>query len=195
MKHLVLGYDCHFGHKREGSPERVAAESGELGFDVTVVQPISVDDRVVSSTEIRRSLLEGNLSAANDLLGHPYLLSGKVVHGRGMGRDLGFPTANVSIADTGKLWPPQGVYAVGVRWRGIDLQGMMNVGKAPTVKGKSLQIEVHIFDFDHTLYGDTISVDCHSYLREEQAFRSLDALIDQLNLDREAARAALSHIS
>jgi riboflavin kinase/FMN adenylyltransferase len=194
MKHLVLGYDCHFGHKREGSPQRVASESHDLGFEVTVVDPIGVDEHVVSSTEIRESLLAGNLSFANELLGHPYMLAGTVVSGRGMGRDLGFPTANVAIADSGKLWPPRGVYAVGVRWRGIELKGMMNVGTAPTVKGKDLQIEVHIFDFDHTLYGDRISVDCHAFLREEQAFRSLDALIDQLTRDRVAAMAALRQV-
>lgn len=193
MRELVLGYDCHFGHKREGSPERVAAEGRARGFAVTIVPPVRLDAEVVSSTTIRKTLAAANVERANQLLGHPYLVRGKVVHGQGRGRDIGFPTANLEIADPAKLWPPTGVYAVRVGWRGWIRDGMMNVGRAPTMKrGHADEIEVHIFDFDSHIYGDEISVWCESRLRAEQKFPTVTALIEQLNRDRQAARSVLS---
>jgi len=192
MRHLVLGYDCHFGHRREGSPERAAAYGRERGFAVTVVPAVTTGERVVSSSEIRSALTAGDLGAANHLLGHAYLVVGTVVRGQGRGRDLGFPTANLSTPAPGKLWPPQGVYAVTVVWRDQRLEGMMNVGRAPTIKGGEPQIEVHVFDFDHALYGERLSVYCEAYLREERKFPGVDALIDQLAADRLAAREALA---
>ena len=139
-----------------------------LGFSVTVVPPLAAGAGIVSSTEIRGALQNGDITAANDLLGHPYLVRGTVVEGLGMGRDLGFPTANVRIDDPMKLWPPQGVYAVRVGWLGQKLPGMMNIGTAPTVKDGEPTIEVHLFDFDHSIYGDTVSIYCESFLREER---------------------------
>jgi riboflavin kinase/FMN adenylyltransferase len=192
MRHLVLGYDCHFGHRRQGSPERAAAYGRERGFAVTVVPAVTMGGSVVSSTEIRKSLRAGDLAAANQLLGHPYLVAGTVVRGQGRGRDLGFPTANLSLPEPAKLWPPQGVYAVTVGWGERRLEGMMNVGRAPTIKAGELQIEVHVFDFDHALYGERLGVYCEAYLREERKFPGVDALIDQLAADRRAAREALA---
>ncbi|HET6349293.1 MAG TPA: bifunctional riboflavin kinase/FAD synthetase [Candidatus Krumholzibacteria bacterium] len=193
MRELVIGYDCHFGHKREGSPERVAEEGARRGFGVTVVPPVRIDAEVVSSTTIRKTLSAANLDRANNLLGHPYLVRGRVVHGQGRGRDLGFPTANVAVDEPAKLWPSTGVYAVRVGWRGWIYDGMMNVGRAPTMKrGHSDEIEVHIFDFDHHIYGEEISLWCEAFLRPEQKFPTITALIDQLAEDRRAARDALS---
>ena len=191
MRRLVLGYDCHFGHRRQGSPERVASEGERLGFSVRVVPPVEFDGAVVSSTQIRETLEAGKLDRANDLLGHPYLVRGTVGSGRGKGRNLGFPTANVGVNDPMKLWPPLGVYAVNVIWREQRYGGMMNVGRAPTIKAGETEIEVHIFDFDHTLYGETVSVYCEAWLREERRFPSVDALIAQLTKDRERAREVL----
>jgi riboflavin kinase/FMN adenylyltransferase len=192
MQELVLGYDCHFGHRREGSPQKAAEEGARLGFAVTIVPPLRVDAEVVSSTTIRKTLQAANLERANHLMGHPYLVRGKVVHGQGRGRDLGFPTANVAIEDAQKLWPPSGVYAVRVGWRGWIHEGMMNVGRSPTMKrGHADEIEVHIFDFDHHIYGEEISIWCEAYLRAEQKFPTVTALIDQLTEDRRAARERL----
>jgi riboflavin kinase/FMN adenylyltransferase len=192
MRELVLGYDCHFGHRRGGSPERVVAEGARRGFGVKVGPPVDVAGDVVSSTTIRERLLSADLERANQLLGHPYLVRGAVVRGQGRGRDLGFPTANVGIADPHKLWPPGGVYAVRVGWRGFVHEGMMNVGRSPTIKrGERDEIEVHIFDFDHHIYGDEISVYCEAFLRPEQKFPTVTALIDQLTADRAAARERL----
>ena len=192
MRRLVLGYDCHFGYRRQGSPERAAGYGRERGFDVTVVPAVSMGDHVVSSTEIRSALRANDLARANALLGHPYLVAGTVVLGQGRGRDLGFPTANLAPPGPAKLWPPQGVYAVTVVWQGRRFDGMMNVGRAPTVKGGEPGMEVHLFDFDHTLYGERLLVYCEAYLRAERAFPGLDALIDQLSADREVARETLA---
>ncbi len=192
MEHLVLGYDCHFGHGREGSPERVAQAGRESGFEVEGVDAVSHGGNAVSSTTIRDAIRNGRLDRANDLLGHPYLVAGTVVAGEGRGRDLGFPTANVRPGAPAKLWPPRGVYAVRVLWRRHEFAGMMNVGSAPTLKGGDPAIEVHLFDFSHALYGERISVYCEAWLRSEQRFSGVDALIEQLGADREAARAALA---
>lgn len=193
MRELVIGYDCHFGHKREGSPERVAEEGKERGFAVTIVPPLRVDAEIVSSTTIRKTLAAANLERANHLLGHPYLVRGRVAHGQGRGRDLGFPTANLAIEEPAKLWPTGGVYAVRVGWRGWIHEGMMNVGRAPTMKrGHADEIEVHIFDFDHHIYGEEISVWCEAYLRPEQKFPTVTALIHQLSEDRRMARELLA---
>jgi riboflavin kinase/FMN adenylyltransferase len=192
MRELVLGYDCHFGHRREGSPEKAMEEGARRGFGVTVVPPFRLDAEIVSSTTIRKTLQAANLERANLLMGHPYLVRGAVVHGQGRGRDLGFPTANVAIADPLKLWPPSGVYAVRVGWRGWIHDGMMNVGRSPTMKrGHVDEIEVHIFNFDHHIYGEEISIWCEAYLRAEQKFPTVTALIEQLAEDRRAARERL----
>lgn len=195
MRHLVLGYDHHFGFKRQGSPERVSEEGRERGFGVTVLPAIEAAEAVVSSTNIRNALLRGDVAFANRLLGHPYTVRGLVVEGEGRGKGLGFPTANLEVDHPRKLWPPTGVYAVrvdaGPAAGGRLLAGMMNVGTAPTVKGGSVEIEVHIFDFNEDLYGTSLLVHCEAFLREERRFESVEGLVAQLGLDRKAAKAAL----
>lgn len=193
MRELVMGYDCHFGHQREGSPERVAEEGARRGFGVTVIPPVYVDDGIVSSTTIRSALQAADVERANHLLGHAYLVRGTVAHGQGRGRDLGFPTANVAVAEAHKQWPASGVYAVRVVWRGRNYEGMMNIGRSPTMKRADQdEMEVHIFDFDHHVYGEEISVYCEAYLRPERRFATVTALIEQLNDDRRAARERLA---
>lgn len=192
MRELVLGYDCHFGHRREGSPERVMEEGARRGFAVKVVPAVHVDGEVVSSSTIRARLEAADLERVNDLLGHPYLIRGRVVEGEGRGRDLGFPTANLRVSDPHKLWPPVGVYAVRVRWRDWIYEGMMNIGRSPTIKrSEHDEIEVHIFDFDNHIYAEDLSVQCEAFLRPEQKFPTVTALIDQLAADRKAARERL----
>ena len=193
MRELVLGYDCHFGHKREGSPERVMEEGARRGFAVKVVPAVHAEGEVVSSSSIRARMQAADLERANELLGHPYLVRGRVVHGQGRGSDLGFPTANLAVTDPHKLWPPVGVYAVRVHWRGWVHEGMMNIGRSPTVKRTDREeIEVHIFDFENHLYGEELSVYCEAFLRAEQKFPTVTALIDQLAADRKAARERLA---
>jgi len=191
MKALILGYDCHFGKNRGGSPESVQALGRQRGFDVKIVPPYQLDGQIVSSTYIRYTLLLGELHLANKLLGHPYVVRGRVKRGAGKGRSLGFPTANLAVPCPAKLLPAGGVYAVQVTVRGKTMNGMMNVGTAPTIKDGPEEMEVHIFDFTEDIYDEFITVSCRSYLRKEQTFPSVSALVDQLKDDRHAARKAL----
>ncbi|MBI4721309.1 MAG: riboflavin biosynthesis protein RibF, partial [Chitinivibrionia bacterium] len=173
MKHLVIGYDFHFGRNREGSPERLMEDSKKGNFSLKIVPPACIHDVVISSTQIRNQLIEGNLERAVQLLGHPYLVRGRVVAGRGEGRSIGFPTANLAVSNPYKLWPSNGVYAVRVRVDDAMHAGMMNVGTAPTMKGATLgtrEMEVHIFDFSGDLYDKIISVYCCRYMRAERMF-------------------------
>jgi riboflavin kinase/FMN adenylyltransferase len=192
MKHLVLGYDCHFGRNREGSPERIKSEAHRFGISVDVVPAVAMGSEVVSSTAIRNALMEGDLGKANGFLGHPYLLSGRVVKGHGRGRGLGFPTANLRVSDPFKLWPPRGVYAVRAETGGRLHDGMMNIGRAPTIKSlpeEAREAEVHLFEFEGDIYGENLLVQCCHYLRNERKFASPEELSHQLENDRaEAAR-------
>jgi len=190
MKMLILGYDCHFGRNREGTPERVREEAKKKGFRIKIIPPVQREGSTVSSTVIRNTLLEGNLERANDLLGHPYTVSGKVVHGHGLGHTIGFPTANLAVDNPHKLWPPMGVYAVTLRVDGETRYGMMNIGRAPTLKDLregAREIEVHIFDLKDDLYGRNLIVDCRAFLRKERPFPSVEALQAQLEEDKKTA--------
>jgi len=190
MRHLVLGYDCHFGRNREGSPEKVRSEAPRFGITVDVVPAVTMGAEVVSSTAIRNALIEGNLGKANEFLGHPYLLSGRVVGGHGRGRGLGFPTANLKVLDPFKLWPPRGVYAVRAETGGRLYGGLMNIGRAPTIKSlpeEAREAEVHLFDFEGDIYGENLLVHCCHFLRSERKFASAAELSRQLETDRAEA--------
>jgi len=194
MKLLILGYDCYFGRNREGSPERVQEECSRIGVSCKVVPAVRNNDEAISSTKIRNALMEGDLSRANRLLGHPYLISGTVVRGHGKGCGLGFATANLSIDDPYKLWPPLGVYAVRVEYKDETMGGMMNVGRAPTMKSlahDAREIEVHLFDFDEDIYGERLRVFCMARLRDERRFASAEALASQLEVDKMRALECL----
>ena len=143
----------------------------------------------VSSTKIRKSLQEGAVQLANELLGYPYFLNGTVVHGDKMGRQLGFPTANISLTDSRKLIPAQGVYAVTVATGGRTLKGALNIGTRPTFNGTELRIEVFILDFNEDIYGHPIRVNFLDYIRSDKKFDSVDALVVQMKDDVEKARA------
>jgi riboflavin kinase/FMN adenylyltransferase len=195
LKYLVLGYDCHFGKNREGSPERVSQEASRLGFEATVVPAVRQGEEIISSTKIRNALIEGDVEKANTFLGHPYLLSGRVVQGQGKGRGLGFPTANLLITDPHKLWPPRGVYAVKAEVGDRLLDGMMNIGCAPTIKSlpeDARETEIHFFGLKEDLYDTDLRVYCHSYLRNERRFDSADDLVRQLDADRVEAMKRLA---
>jgi riboflavin kinase/FMN adenylyltransferase len=195
MKHLVIGYDFHFGKNREGSPERLQGHAKKGGFALRIVPPACIDDVVISSTQIRNQLIEGNLERALRLLGHPYLVMGRVVVGHGKGRSIGFPTANLAVSNPYKLWPSQGVYAVKVAVDSAMHLGMMNVGTSPTMKDIKegvREMEVHIFDFTGDLYDRTLSVFCSHYMRAERAFAGPDELRDQLRLDKANALRLLA---
>ncbi len=195
MECLVVGYDFHLGRGREGNQGLLEREGERLGFGVKIVPPVVVRGSAVSSTRIRRYIEERKLRRAAGLLTQPYFFDAEVERGEGVGRAIGFPTANVRTGQRDKLLPPRGVYAVRVMLDGATLDGMMNVGTAPTVQpGSRERIEINLFDFSGELYGRSLRVQCIDYLREEKKFADRTALQAQLVQDREKAMAALEKI-
>jgi riboflavin kinase/FMN adenylyltransferase len=190
-KKLVIGYDHRFGRDREGGFEYIKAHQHEYGFEVEEIPRQDVDAVGVSSSKIRAALNEGNVRTANQFLGRPYTLTGTIVKGRQLGRTIGFPTANMQVDDAAKLVPANGVYAVSVEYGGQTLGGMLNIGFRPTVAGTHQTIETYIFDFDKDIYGEHMTLRFREFLRPEQKFDGLPALVAQLKHDEEAARAVL----
>ena len=186
-KTLVIGYDHKFGKNREGSFEYLQSHSHLFGFAIEEISRQDVDDLGVSSTKIRTALAQGDISTANKYLGRPYDLSGQVVKGQQIGRSLGFPTANIQIADNYKLLPRDGAYAVHAEVNSIQYKAILNIGDRPTVDGEKKTIEAHLIDFEGDLYGQELRVYFQEFLREEKKFESLDALKNQLVVDRERA--------
>jgi riboflavin kinase/FMN adenylyltransferase len=192
MRHLVVGSDFRLGRGREGSQERLVHEGRRLGFGVTVVPPMVLAGSVLSSTRIRRDIMERRLDHAARCLGRPYFFEATVVRGKGIGRGIDFPTANAGIADERKLLPPGGVYAVEVEARGGLHGGMMNIGVAPTLHADGARrVEIHLFDFDGDLYDELIRVRCIGFIRDERRFAGAAELRAQLMHDRETAYAML----
>ena len=184
-KKLVIGYDHHFGRNREGSFEHLKEFGPLYGFDVEEIPEQDIDHIAVSSSKIRKSLLEGNIKPANEYLGYNYSLSGTVVKGNQRGRTIGFPTANILVDETRKLIPANGVYAAHAIVKGKKYTGMMNIGNRPTVGGGDITIEVNIFDFNEDIYGERISVNLFDKIRNEQKFESIELLKTQLLQDKE----------
>lgn len=183
-KKLVIGYDHRFGKDREGSFESLSRSGSEYGFDLEQIPEQDLDDIAISSTKIRNALLKGNVNTANRYLHYPYPLHGKVMLGDQIGRTLGYPTANILIAETYKLIPSDGIYAVNVRVQGKQYKGMLYIGNRPVVNGMSRSIEVNIFDFKADIYNQDISVEFLYFIRADQNFNSLEALKDQMAIDK-----------
>ena len=192
LRELVLGYDHAFGRGRAGDEALVRRLGAAEGFDVAVVPAVREDGQPISSTLIRAAVAHGDLAGAARWLGRPYGLLGRVVQGAGRGRTIGVPTLNLAPPDARKLLPPDGVYAVWVWWRGTRYGGMMNQGPRPTFAEQGRTLEVHLFDFAGELYGETVRVEWVERLRDVQAFPSREALVAQLERDRQAARASLN---
>ena len=190
-KKLVIGYDHRFGKNREGSFEHLKANEAAYGFEVEEIPRQDIDDVGVSSTKIRKALEEGDIAIANECLGRPYSLAGKVMPGKQLGRSIGFPTANLELIDQYKLIPGDGAYAVEVVHKSHLYQGMLNIGVRPTVDGSRKLIEVNIFNFNDDLYGQELRVFFIEKLREERKFDSIEALKEQLNKDRDKAKKIL----
>ncbi|MCC5933063.1 MAG: bifunctional riboflavin kinase/FAD synthetase [Candidatus Cyclonatronum sp.] len=183
---FIIGYDHQFGKNREGTIQTVKELSGTLGYNVHLIQAHEVAHHTVSSTLIRKALVEkGDVRLARTMLGRPYPLSGMVVHGDKKGRILGFPTANLKIEETRKVIPQKGVYAVEVLLDDQVYKGMLNIGVRPTVTSSAeLRIEVNIFGFTSDIYGRQLRVRFYDKIREEKKFEGLDALRAQLHQDK-----------
>lgn len=184
IKKLIVGYDHAFGKDRSGTINDLMGLSHKYNFDLQIVNPVIVDGRPISSTRIRRVIAEQNLSDAIDLLGHPYLLAGKIKKGISLGKKLGFPTANIDIIPR-KLLPKDGVYACSVEHGEKMYGGMMFIGKNHFNPEENKSIEVNIFDFDKEIYNEEIICYPETFIRENRKFDSTDQLVEQLKLDRE----------
>lgn len=180
-KGVVVGYDFTFGRGRLGDTELLGRLGERFGFAIEVVEPVTFMGSVVSSTKIRELVLSGKVREAALLLGRPYDICGKVIHGAGRGKKLGFPTANIDFRND--LTPLPGVYAVAVSIRGVRFRGMANVGFNPTFGEKTLRIEVFILDFSDDIYGEEISLYFIDRIRDERKFSSVDDLVAQMRRD------------
>lgn len=191
-KKLVIGYDHRFGRNREGGFDYLKANSELFGIEIEEIPRQEIENLTISSTKIRQSLMIGEVSSANELLGRKYSFTGIVVKGRQLGRTIGFPTANVQVSQFYKLIPANGVYAVRTFFRNQWHEGMMNIGTRPTVDGIGRTQEVNIFDFDDDIYGETVTVEIIDYIRPEQKFNGLDELKAQILADKTKSKEILS---
>ena len=190
-KKIIIGYDHRFGRNRDANISDLIAFGNTLDFQVEEIPAQEINDVSVSSTKIRKALEEGDLETANKYLGYPYMLTGVVRKGKGLGRQLNFPTANLFIEESYKLIPKNGVYVIQAQIHNETVSGMMNIGYNPTVAGTEIlppgrkeSIEIHFFNFDQDLYDQEIQVDILVRIRDEQKFKSVKALKNQLEKDK-----------
>ena len=192
-KKVIIGYDHRFGRNRTANIHDLIAFGGTHDFTVEEIPAQEIEDVSVSSTKIRKALEEGDIETANSYLGYHYMLTGTIVRGKGLGKQLGYPTANLSIAEQYKLIPKTGSYIVKSTIGETLVYGMMNIGYNPTVDGTEKSIEVNFFDFESDLYDQKIQIDILARLRDEYKFDSVDALKAQLAKDKEKSLAYISN--
>ena len=191
-KKLVIGYDHRFGRDRAGGFDSIQANQSRYGFEVEEIPRQDIEAVGISSSKIRAALTDGHVDTATRFLGRTYSLTGTIVKGRQLGRTIGFPTANLQIDDPVKLIPANGVYAVEAVQGGQTYGGMLNIGFRPTVAGENQTIETYLFNFDRDIYGEHMTLHFRTYLRPEQKFNGLPALMEQLQKDERQAREALN---
>lgn len=189
MRHLVIGHDYAFGRNREGNEALLTRLAAELGFRLEILEPVGDGDLVFSSSEVRRLVQAGEVGAVIPILGRCHRISGQVVHGREIGRSLGFPTANLVTAN--QLLPPDGVYAVWVEALGELHMGACSIGTNPTFSGGERTIEAFLFDFNAPLYGQEISIQFASRLRDLVRFPDASSLQEQISRDVAMSREIL----
>ncbi|MBB5639403.1 riboflavin kinase/FMN adenylyltransferase [Pedobacter cryoconitis] len=185
IKQLIVGYDHRFGKDRSGGMTDLVAFSGPYGYEIEEIKEQDINDVAVSSTKIRKSLLEGQVGLAAKYLGYNFSLYGPVIKGDKIGRTIGFPTANIFIEQPYKIIPSDGIYAVTVDMGNETYKGMAYIGQRPTINGMTRNIEVNIFDFDQEIYGQYIKMNFMEFLRHDVKFTGLEALKLQLQKDKE----------
>ncbi len=186
-KHIIIGYDHRFGKNRGANIDDLISFGKEFGFKVEEISAQDIKDVAVSSTKIRNAINDGDIKTANSYLGAPYFLTGEVIKGKGLGKQIQFPTANIHIEEDYKLIPKNGVYTVKSSIDDSTVYGMMNVGINPTVNGTKQSIEVHFFNLDKDLYGKNLKITILNRLRDEYKFESIALLKEQLKLDQKQA--------
>lgn len=185
VKHIIIGYDHTFGKNKSGNFQLLQSLSSELDFKVNQLEAVQKNDLNVSSTKIRIALSEGRIKDANEMLGYHYPLTGKVIHGKKLGRTIGYPTANIEVP-VNKLLPKSGAYIVEVYIDNQFYKGMLSIGTNPTIddKNQSLHTEVYILDFDQDIYDKEITIQFRDYLHDEIKFEGLEKLIEKLDEDK-----------
>jgi riboflavin kinase/FMN adenylyltransferase len=183
-KRIIIGYDHRFGRNRNANIKDLISFGNTFDFEVEEIPAQEIEDVSVSSTKIRKALLDGDVETANSYLNYAYMLTGTVKKGRGLGRDFGFPTANLHIAEEYKLIPKNGAYVVKSHLDGKEYYGMMNIGFNPTVDGSKKSIEINFFEFDGNLYEKKIQVALLHRIRDEHKFNSIEELKEQLKKDK-----------
>lgn len=194
-KVLVIGYDHRFGKNREGSFENIKNNSEQYGFEVEEIPEQDINNVAVSSTKIRKALFEGNVDLASKFLGRNYTISGNVVPGNKIGRQLGFPTANILPDNEYKLIPGDGIYAVRVEFENVFYDGMLSIGFRPTIGLSERTIEVNIFNFNLDIYNQQLTIHFITKFRDEMKFDNLEELQVQLSRDYETATKILSRVA
>ncbi len=187
MKSLVIGHDHLFGRNREGDYALLSKLSHELGFSLHQIPAVSNAGFQISSTKIRNILSSSDIQLANEMLGYHYFFTGEVVSGFGIGKELGFPTANLKTLHPMKMLPAAGVYIIRAIWGDTAYEGLINIGNRPTFNGSSLQSEVHLFDFDQSIYGEQLTIYFLLHLRQEMKFPGRAELVNQIRKDRDRA--------
>lgn len=184
-KKVIIGYDHRFGRNRTANINDLITFGNTFDFEVEEISAQEINEVSVSSTKIRNALIAGDIETANEYLGYSYMLTGVVSIGKGLGKKLDFPTANIFIAESYKLIPKNGSYVVKSEINDTLVYGMMNIGFNPTVSGTTKSIEVHFFDFNQDIYNKKLQIDILSRLRDEHKFDSVEDLKTQLKKDKE----------
>ena len=187
-KHIIIGYDHRFGKGRSANIDDLKSFGKQYDFEVEEISVQDIEDVSVSSTKIRNALNDGDILTANTYLGYGFYITGKVAKGKGLGRKIGFPTANIEIAEDYKLIPKNGVYVIKTSIENKLVYGMMNIGMNPTVNGTKKTIEAHFFNFNNDIYNQTLKIEFVARLRDEQKFESVELLKKQLKLDEKNAK-------
>lgn len=189
---IIIGYDHRFGQDRAGDIKLLEYYEADFGYELMEIPAQLIDEAAVSSTKIRHAIQGGRLEEAAQMLGRPYALAGKVVHGKQLGRTIGYPTANIDPTDKDQIVPANGIYAIQALCAGALYGGMLSIGLNPTVTDTTdVKIEAHLFDFAADIYDQVIEIRFLKKLRDEQKFASLDALKEQLHLDKINSLACL----
>jgi riboflavin kinase/FMN adenylyltransferase len=192
IQKIIIGHDHRFGKNRNANIDDLIHFGKKYNFEVEQISAEEINEVSISSTKIRNALSEGNIDLATEYLGYNYLLTGIVSKGKQLGRTIGYPTANIQIKEDYKLLPKNGVYIVKSTIKNKTVFGMMNIGVRPTVNGVTQTIEIHFFNYNDDLYEQEIVVSILKRIRNEQKFESLDALKDQLALDKATSLAYLT---
>ncbi|WP_428327549.1 bifunctional riboflavin kinase/FAD synthetase [Mucilaginibacter sp.] len=192
-KKIVIGYDHRFGKDRLGGLQDMQRLGPVYGFEVVEIPEQDINDVAISSTRIRAALLNGEIELANTFLGYPFFINGTVIRGDQIGRQIGFPTANIVIQERYKLIPADGIFAVTVKTEDGAYKGMAYIGTRPTINGTTRNIEVNIFDFDQEIYNQPIRVDFQNFVRGDMKLSSLDELKVQIAQDKINVKALLGN--